>query len=106
MAASSSSSGRIRRDRSRSSDATVGHRQGAPSMDHAGFQSWLDRYVDAWRLLDPIAIGDLFTPNVRYAFDPWGEAVVGRAAGFRAWLENPADRGSWGRGHGVLPPHG
>ena len=49
-------------------------------MDHAAFQSWLDRYIDAWRLLDPVAIGDLFSSDVRYAFDPFDEAVVGRAA--------------------------
>ena len=28
-------------------------------MEHRAFQSWLDRYIDAWRLLDPLAIGDL-----------------------------------------------
>ena len=49
-------------------------------MDHTAFKAWLDRYVDAWRLLDPVAIGDLFSPDVRYAFDPFEEAVVGRAA--------------------------
>ena len=32
-------------------------------MDHAAFKSWLDRYIDAWRLLDPVAIGDLFEPR-------------------------------------------
>ncbi len=60
------------RDRS-----TIGcYRDGTPAMrrlpmDHAAFQSWLDRYIDAWRLLDPLAIGDLFSPDVRYAFDPF-----------------------------------
>jgi hypothetical protein len=74
-------------------------------MDHAAFQSWLDRYIDAWRLLDPVAIGDLFTPNVRYAFDPFGEAVVGRGRGRppgsrpgRAWLVAGRLRGTRPRG--------
>ena len=40
-------------------------------MDHTAFRAWLDRYVDAWRLLDPVAIGDLFSADVRYAFDPF-----------------------------------
>ena len=40
-------------------------------MDHATFKDWLDRYVDAWRLDDPLAIGDLFSPDVRYAYDPF-----------------------------------
>ena len=52
-------------------------------MDHAAFKAWLDRYVDAWRLGDPTAIGDLFSLDVRYAFDPFGEAVVGRPGGRR-----------------------
>ena len=55
-------------------------------MDHEAFKAWLDRYIDAWRLLDPAAIGDLFSPDVRYAFDPFSEAVVGRPAVVAAWL--------------------
>ena len=39
-------------------------------MDRAGFAAWLDRYIDAWRLNDPVAVGDLFSADVRYAFDP------------------------------------
>ena len=61
-------------------------------MDRAGFAAWLDRYVDAWRLGDALAIGDLFSPDVRYAFAPFDEAVVGRPAVVAAWLsrENTA----------------
>ena len=57
-------------------------------MDHAAFKSWLDRYIDAWRLLDPVAIGDLFSPDVRYAFDPFGEARR-RSAGRRRVVAEP-----------------
>ena len=71
-------------------------------MDHGGFQSWLDRYVDAWRLLDPVAIGDLFSPDVRYAYDPFGEAVVGRAAVVASWLTDPDVPGSWEADYEVL----
>ena len=71
-------------------------------MDHAAFQSWLDRYIDAWRLLDPLAIGDLFSPDVRYAFDPFEEAVVGRAAVVAAWLADPDEPGSWEADYEVL----
>ena len=49
-------------------------------MDRAGFAAWLDRYIDAWRLNDPVAIGDLFSLDVRYAYDPFEEAIVGRDA--------------------------
>ncbi len=71
-------------------------------MDHAAFQSWLDRYIDAWRLLDPVAIGDLFSPDVRYAYDPFGEAVVGRAAVVASWLADPDAPGSWNADYEVL----
>ena len=71
-------------------------------MDHAAFQSWLDRYIDAWRLLDPVAIGDLFSPDARYAFDPFSEAVVGRAAIVAAWLTDPDEPGSWEADYEVL----
>ncbi|HEX7949206.1 MAG TPA: nuclear transport factor 2 family protein [Candidatus Limnocylindrales bacterium] len=62
-------------------------------MDHAAFQAWLDRYVDAWRLADPTAIGDLFSLDVRYAFDPFSEAVVGRQAVVAAWLADLEESG-------------
>jgi len=64
-------------------------------MDRTTFQTWLDRYRDAWRLLDPTAIGDLFSADVRYAFDPFEEAVVGRAAVVANWLADPDEPGSW-----------
>ena len=71
-------------------------------MDHAGFQSWLERYVDAWRLLDPVAIGDLFSSDVRYAYDPFEEAVVGRKAVVDSWLADPDEPGSWEADYEVL----
>ena len=71
-------------------------------MDHEAFKAWLDRYIDAWRLLDPVAIGDLFSPDVRYAFDPFSEAVVGRPAVVAAWLADPDQPGSWEADYEVL----
>ena len=71
-------------------------------MDHAAFQSWLNRYIDAWRLLDPVAIGDLFSPDVRYAYDPFEEAVVGRKAVVDSWLVDPDEPGSWEADYEVL----
>ena len=58
-------------------------------MDRAGFAAWLERYVDAWRLGDPVAIGDLFSPDVRYAIDPFDEAVVGAQRGHRVLAGRP-----------------
>ncbi len=71
-------------------------------MDHAAFQSWLNRYIDAWRLLDPVAIGDLFSADVRYAYDPFEEAVVGRKAVVDSWLTDPDEPGSWEADYEVL----
>jgi hypothetical protein len=71
-------------------------------MDRAGFAAWLDRYVDAWRLNDPVAIGDLFSADVRYAYAPFDEAVVGRAAVVASWLAEPDAPGSWNADYEVL----
>lgn len=75
-------------------------------MDRTDFAAWLDRYVDAWRLNDPVAIGDLFTSDVRYAYDPFGEAVVGRAAVIEAWTADPDAPGSWQAEYEVLAVDG
>jgi hypothetical protein len=75
-------------------------------MDRAAFDTWLKRYVDAWRLLDPAAIGDLFSSDVRYAFDPFDEAVVGRTAVVNAWLTDPDAPGSWEADYEVLAVDG
>jgi hypothetical protein len=71
-------------------------------MDRTAFAAWLDRYIDAWRLNDPVAIGDLFSLDVRYAFDPFEEAVVGRAAVVASWVANPDEPGSWEADYEVL----
>jgi hypothetical protein len=75
-------------------------------MNSAAFGAWLVRYVDAWRLNDPTAIGDLFSLDVRYAFDPFSEAVVGRAAVVAAWLADPDEPGSWEADYEVLAVDG
>jgi hypothetical protein len=75
-------------------------------VDRAGFRAWLQRYVDAWRLNDPVAVGDLFSPDVRYAFDPFGEAVAGRNAVVEAWLDDPDAPGSWQADYDVLAVDG
>ena len=71
-------------------------------MDRAGFEGWLERYIDAWRLNDPAAIGDLFSADARYAYDPFEEAVIGRAAIVASWLAEPDDPDSWVAEYGPL----
>jgi hypothetical protein len=71
-------------------------------MDRNGFEQWLRLYVDAWRLNDPAAIGDLFSTDARYAYDPFDEAIRGRAAIVASWLADPDEPGSWEADYEVL----
>jgi ketosteroid isomerase-like protein len=67
-------------------------------VDTAGFQEWLDRYVDAWSTYDESAIGDLFSDDAEYRFHPWddaGDRVVGRDAIVAQWLGDRDEAGSW-----------
>ena len=64
-------------------------------MDEAGFQSWLDAYVEAWRTYEVDAIGELFSQDVEYRYHPWDDPVRGRAAIVEDWLEDRDDPDSW-----------
>jgi len=58
-------------------------------------QRWLDRYVEAWRTYDPALIGDLFSEDATYAYQPYLEPMVGRDAIVADWLANPDVPRSW-----------
>jgi ketosteroid isomerase-like protein len=64
-------------------------------MDEAGFQRWLDAYVDAWRTYEVDAIGELFSQDVEYRYHPWDEPVRGRAAIVEEWLGDRDEPDSW-----------
>jgi hypothetical protein len=64
-------------------------------MDEAGFQRWLDAYVEAWRTYEVDAIGELFGQDVEYRYHPWDEPVRGRAAIVEDWLEDRDEPDSW-----------
>jgi hypothetical protein len=64
-------------------------------MDGAGFQRWLNDYVNAWRTYEVAAIGDLFSDDVEYRYHPWDEPVRGRAAVVEDWLEDRDEPDSW-----------
>ena len=64
-------------------------------MTRDDVQRWLDAYVAAWRSYDPEAIGDLFSEDVSYAYQPYRGPVIGRAAIVADWLESPDEPGSW-----------
>jgi ketosteroid isomerase-like protein len=67
-------------------------------MTKTDLQSWLDRYILAWRSNTVTAIEELFTEDATYRFHPYDgddEMVVGREGIVAAWLEEPDDPGTW-----------
>jgi hypothetical protein len=60
-------------------------------VDHETAQTWLDRYVAAWKSYDPGAIAALFSDDVRYRFYSYAEWVVGRDAVVASWLGSETD---------------
>jgi hypothetical protein len=64
-------------------------------MDRHAVQTWLDRYVAAWRDNDHAAIVDLFSRDADYRWHPWDEPVRGNEAIATAWLEEPDDPDRW-----------
>jgi hypothetical protein len=64
-------------------------------MDRKAVQTWLDRYVAAWRANDHATIVDLFTLDAEYRFHPWDDPVRGNEAVAAAWLEEPDDPERW-----------
>jgi ketosteroid isomerase-like protein len=64
-------------------------------VDEAGFQRWLDAYIEAWRTYDPDRIGELFSEDVEYRYHPWDDPVRGRATLVDDWLSDRDEPGSW-----------
>ena len=62
------------------------------TVDKAGFQDWLDRYVEAWKSYDPEAIGDLFSADVLYKYHPLDEGTRGRDEVVKDWTDKLAQR--------------
>jgi ketosteroid isomerase-like protein len=65
------------------------------AVDDAGFQRWLDRYVDAWKTYDEAVIGELFSEDAEYRYHPWDDPVPGREAIVASWLEDRDEANSW-----------
>lgn len=65
------------------------------TLDHAAFQAWLDRYVEAWKSYDPQAIGDLFSEDAEYRYHPQDEPVKGREAIVADWTGDPDEAGRY-----------
>jgi SnoaL-like domain len=65
------------------------------AVDRQQVAAWLDAYSQAWRSYDPRAIGELFSPDARYAYHPWDEPVRGREAIVASWLEDRDEPGTY-----------
>ena len=59
-------------------------------MDRIAVQTWLDRYVGAWKTYDPDQVAGLFADDATYRYhpyDPDDEVLRGRDAIVRDWIE-------------------
>ena len=54
-------------------------------MELISFESWLEKYGNAWRSRNPQAAADLFTDEGTYQVTPFIEPMRGRAAIFEYW---------------------
>ena len=64
-------------------------------MDHAGFQDWLNRYIDAWRSTDPERDRHPLQRGRDVLVRAVARSVVGREAIVRDWTADPDEPGSW-----------
>jgi len=64
-------------------------------MTRDDVQRWLDRYVEAWRTYDADAIGELFSSDATYRYQPYNPPLQGRAAIVADWRQDQDAPGSW-----------
>lgn len=66
-------------------------------MNREAVQAWLDNYVEAWRTYDASKIGDLFSDDALYCYNPFDEhdPVRGREAIVANWLQERNDPDTW-----------
>lgn len=64
-------------------------------MDQRSVQTWLDRYIEAWRTNDAAEITQLFGRDAEYRYHPADDPIVGPEDIAASWLENPDDPTSW-----------
>jgi ketosteroid isomerase-like protein len=64
-------------------------------MNHAQFQDWLDRYVEAWKTYDADKVGALFSADAEYRYHPQDEPLRGRDAIVKSWLDGRDEPGTY-----------
>ena len=67
-------------------------------MNRTDVQTWLDRYVEAWRANEAGPSEALFTDDAVYSYRPWDSdehTLRGRDAIVASWLEEPDAPEAW-----------
>jgi hypothetical protein len=64
-------------------------------MTREDVDRWLDRYVAAWESNDPAEIGELFSADASYRYNPSAEPLVGRDAIVQGWLDEGDEPGTF-----------
>ncbi len=64
-------------------------------MDERLVQTWLDRYIEAWRTGDAVAIAELFGRDAEYRYHPADDPIVGPDEIAASWLADPDEPASW-----------
>jgi hypothetical protein len=64
-------------------------------MDQRSVQTWLDRYIEAWREADAAAISQLFGPDAEYRYHPADDPILGPEDIAASWLDDPDEASSW-----------
>jgi ketosteroid isomerase-like protein len=64
-------------------------------IDHAHVARWLNAYVDAWRSYDPAAIGELFSHDATYRYNPFDDPVQGRDDIVASWMSDRDPSGTY-----------
>jgi ketosteroid isomerase-like protein len=67
-------------------------------MNRSDLQSWLDRYIEAWRSNDSGQVGALFSDDAIYRWNPYSaedKVLHGRERIVEGWLDEPDEPGSW-----------
>jgi ketosteroid isomerase-like protein len=64
-------------------------------VERAAIESWLERYVRAWKTNDPADIGALFTDDARYYTAPHRDPWAGRDAIVEGWIGRKDEPGTW-----------
>jgi ketosteroid isomerase-like protein len=79
---------------------------GRRAMKPGDLDSWVDRYVTAWRSNDSEDIGSLFTEDARYYTAPFREPWVGRDVIVAGWIDRKDEPGQWEFRHEILGADG